>query len=131
MTRMAALIVISTAAFGCGCVDAPQAIASATFMNKTYHSADYALSRALESLGGTVKDGYTAMSNGAMDAERIARVKKEQALILKKIGFDTESAADQAAVSNRIGAKAAEILLIKTEKNTLFKARVLNREEQK
>jgi hypothetical protein len=116
--------------FGCGCVDAPEAVAAATFMNKTYHNADYALSRALSSLGSTVKDGYSSMGNAALDAERVARIKKEQALILKRVGFDTESAADHSSVANRVEAKATEIQLFKAEQTTVFRAKVLNREDK-
>lgn len=130
MKNLTLLLVLCSEVFGCGCVDAPEAIAAATFMNKTYQNADMALSRALTALGDNVKDGYTSMGNAAMDAERVARIKKEQALILKRVGFDTESAANHANVSNRIEAKATEVQLFKAEQTTIFRAKVLNREEK-
>ena len=118
---------MASLSFGCGCVDAPLALVASKLMNANYKMADAALANSLASLGRTVNDGYSSMSDGAMDVEKITRLKREQAIILKKIIFATESSNSHIALHNVAAAKSVESDLIKAEKNAVLKAIILNK----
>lgn len=120
------MALLITPSFGCGCVDAPQAIIAATAMNGNYYRADQALAKSLSNLGETVRESYSLMNNAAMDAEKIARIKKEQAITLVGITFQAERSASLSTFGNKAIVKSVEADLIKAERTSILKAMILN-----
>lgn len=116
----------SLSAWGCGCVDAPNAVIAKDGMNANYFESDTAFANSLNDLGTIVKRSYESMSVGAEDAEKIARLKKEQALVMKGVSFQLKKNSDLIGVSNEINALSSEANLNRSEKKGVLKASILN-----
>lgn len=121
------LVIGTTLVNACGCVDFIEATTAVGIMNANYKTADTALSNSLASLGVSIKDGYIAMNNGALDMERLVRLKKEQALVLRDIAFLTDQSASLASTGNNLLGKSAEADLLKAEKTSVLKSTTLNK----
>lgn len=118
---------MGTQLYACGCVDVPAASVSEQVMTENYKAADQDLSSALSDLGNAIKTGYEKMNDGALDVERLARLKREQAITARATVFLTDVSANLASTGNNILGKSAESDLLKAEKTVIFKAETLNK----
>lgn len=129
MKKAVSLLIILAGAqlYACGCVDVLAASASEQVMTENYKAADEDLSSALSDLGNAIKTGYENMNAGAIDVERLARLKREQAILARESVFLVGVSADLTSSGNDILGKNAEANLIKAEKIVVFKAETLNK----
>lgn len=121
------IILVGVQLYACGCVDVLAASASEQVMTENYKAADEDLSSALSDLGNAIKTGYENMNAGAIDVERLARLKREQAVSARESVFLVGVSADLTSSGNDILGKNAEANLIKAEKIVVFKAETLNK----
>lgn len=117
----------ASVAFSCGCVDGYAATRAALAMNENYHEGDKKLAQALSALGETIRESYEIMNDGALDVERIARLKKEQAITLRSIVFENEKTLDLSILNNQMTVKSIEADLTRAEQTAVLKAMILNK----
>jgi hypothetical protein len=124
------IFLAAEAAYGCGCIDSASAQTSAQEMKLNYKMADVQLFNELSSLGETIKKGYKYMSDGAKEAERVARVKKEQAVDYKKILFNQNKLSNLSSQENQLGGSSVQNELKNYELRNTECSIILNKENQ-
>lgn len=126
-TSIVACTLFSLQSWACGCVDAPMALVATEKVNMNYLQADSALAKALSGLGDVVKQSYEAMNQGAVDVERIGRLKQAQAVTSKGIAFHTQKNAEAESEGNKISAIGVEADIFRAEKAAVLKSTTLNK----
>lgn len=125
MKKSLLLLGLCGVCFGCGCVDAGEAVNASTLMQSNYKQADKNLAISLKNLGDAIKGAYEALSLSADNIEKIARLSAYEYGATQELAFITGKTADIKSLGNKVDVLGVDTNLKSAEKNLYKQAKEL------